>query len=680
MAPSSTSSQPVRGRLGSYSMLSPLGRSNSIVTLEDDLSYSDKGLPPEDEPTRERVSAAPILDHASPAISEDEEYGLEGIKPSFYQVHAGQRRAKIPDQVVTATEPNESNGTATGSVQTNGTRSRRKSGKRSRSGDPVATLGEKTKLRNVKLQWAKQRDSEKVLLGAEVVDPQTSVGDESQKYVSWQHTERNTLSFDQLLELVVDARKRGLQESEVRLTRRMIRRVRENAERTFVGGSFLIPLALRYDNADLSKYNAGKSSTFLAFPYFHVRREISRLCGKNEPFHPMRTLLQSCYRLNDTSERDKTQCIRMLSRKSLRSCIDAEETEQVSKNVKEELIFVPQLWALILGLDRLLTLASSNDACLQGNTFHMTDETNGNHAKRCSLVRIQFKNEGRLEHLTYPIDQCSSWFGLVNKHQQIRGILKNERESAGSEEYTLTVSGRKIEAETWISVQECCADEVLNIWMRTPKPRPRRATNKSVPRLSVGNADSTDHSEVEQDAAPEKEEESEHEGDEAASQNEEPVTFQKILKVPIVKPFLEWQIVDESGEIDEIAFEERISRFLNSICQSLPAKLKGSRTTLPTTPGTATTATRDAIQRRPKLQVYGRTIRDVQTVVDRIDADKPEVHSTRAKAVFAGTQKLISFFVPIAHKSESYPAQLLWGMVYDVLSRVSMPSSYQYNC
>ena len=78
--------------------------------------------------------------------------------------------------------------------------------------------------------------------------------------------------------------------------------------------------------------------------------------AKGDPKHPVRTLLQSHYRLNRTVERDKDQCIRLLHGKNLTSCIDAPdiETAHFNSGKTKELIYVPQLWGLIIGLSKFL--------------------------------------------------------------------------------------------------------------------------------------------------------------------------------------------------------------------------------------------------------------------------------------------------------------------------------------
>lgn len=144
-----------------------------------------------------------------------------------------------------------------------------------------------------------------------------------------------------------------MQESEVGLTRRLLKRVRAQSQRPFVGGSFVTPSALRYDILNDSKYSADKCCIFINFPYFLVANPQARkLLAKGDPKNPMRTLLQSHYRLNETTERDKMQCIKMLNSEKLKSCIlsPSAETAHLTDEFADHLIHVPQMWALILGL------------------------------------------------------------------------------------------------------------------------------------------------------------------------------------------------------------------------------------------------------------------------------------------------------------------------------------------
>ena len=137
------------------------------------------------------------------------------------------------------------------------------------------------------------------------------------------------------------------------LTRRLIKRVRILAEREFVGGKFLTPLALRYDNQDVSRYTVDKTCIFFSFPYFLVAKpSLRKHFGKDDPQHPVRTLLQSHYRLNKTLDRDSDQSISLLKGGTIATSINASDGGRQSQSMLavEDLVFVPQVWGIIDGL------------------------------------------------------------------------------------------------------------------------------------------------------------------------------------------------------------------------------------------------------------------------------------------------------------------------------------------
>ena len=51
-----------------------------------------------------------------------------------------------------------------------------------------------------------------------------------------------------------------------------------------------------------------------------------------------------------------------------------------------------------------------DDTNLQGSSFRLQDMAPAQEARRCAFVRISFRNQGSPEELTYPRDQCASWF------------------------------------------------------------------------------------------------------------------------------------------------------------------------------------------------------------------------------------------------------------------------------
>lgn len=132
-------------------------------------------------------------------------------------------------------------------------------------------------------------------------------------------------------------------------------RVRTLAEHPFVGGNYLAPITSRYDNQDTSKYTVNKTCIFFNFPYFALAdARMRRHSPKASQDHPPRTLLQSHYRLNKTTNRDSYQCIKLLKSHIIKSSIEASEQEKnkLSNEVIEEVVYVPQLWGLIVGLGK----------------------------------------------------------------------------------------------------------------------------------------------------------------------------------------------------------------------------------------------------------------------------------------------------------------------------------------
>ncbi|KAL8797355.1 MAG: hypothetical protein Q9195_000510 [Heterodermia aff. obscurata] len=676
-----------RDRLDSLGLVKTTsGRSNSLAP-NNDWAFRDRGLPPEKEPTKERVSSRDQSTVGTPVsgISEDEDYALEDATPNVYQTYAGRRRAKVPDKeddlnVVPSGQlpPHQPNGTSSGRRP-----SRWEQFKAATHGVGVTKVGETTKLRHVMLHWEKEeaQGSEEVLLNARV--PQAKVKSQiaSQNYVSWQHSQLESLTLKKLEDLVIEAKSQGVQESEIGLTRRLLKRLRLESERPFVGGKFLTPMALRYDSLDSSKYSADKCCIFLAFPYFEIRKEQTKqITVKHDQEHRMRSLLQSVYRLNNTVERDKTQSIRMLSSKKLTSCIKAEggDLSDISRKGKEELIYVPQLWALVIGLDRLITLGSIGDTSLQGRNFRVREEGETVKKKRCSLVRIRFKNQRRVEDLTYPIQQCASWFGLANKQQQIRAILTKQRENSDPRKYKLEINGVVINASNWISVQRSTQNEVLDLWMETPKQRgPKVSVESPKPPEKQPGDDQHKGTEIAQAgssniAIKQGGDQDQQEDEATAGTSDPPIdSFEKLEKAPTISPFLQWRVVDESGHEDLCPLAERVDRFLSLIYRNLPVAV-GSRTEGFASANKATKSTITPLAAvKPKPSIGGKTFHDVKHELVQITAHKPKEAADIALDVHELLALILDSFLPPEFQPSSDPIRLFWGAIFEVVSRAS---------
>lgn len=693
-------------------------------TPNDDWAYRDSGLAPEEEPTRLHVAAGDPSATATPAsgVNEDEDYVLGNVKLNIYQTNAGRRRATVPDKkeepVVTdahvnGTPPQHSNRVPANEQQSPST-----------NGRTLKGVDKESKLRHVMLRWEKTgtRGFEKIVLSARTAWGKKKSGIGSQNYVFWQHSQSNSLTLKKLESFATEAKTQGVQESEIALTYRLLKKVSVESERRFVGGNFLTPRALRYDSLDSSKYSADRCCIFLAFPYFSVMGEQpKKTFVKGVKEHPTRTLLQSNYRLNDTTERDKNQCIRILTKESLRSCLEAEKEEvsKISRNVKEELIFVPQLWALIPGLDTLITFGSISDASLRGRDLEVREEIDSSNRKRCSLVRIHFKNQGRVEDLTYPIQQCASWFGLVNKQQQLRTVLKKEREFSDPKKYKLHFHGEAIRADMWASVQKVTEAEVLDLWMETPKQKASMETPKQkVPTVSVESADPIKDLEKKtkekesrnQEAgvpdakagptngaskkmrhgsrdsvmdglgsgpfnAVSKENEDQNQDDNSGGTgtiDALPVKLEKLEDIPIVLPFFQWPVMDKYGGTDETTPLERVDRFLSLIYRNLPAVVGDTTHGFANVDKTAPRSNIAALAAASKKpSISGKTAGDITKELIQVTANKSQEHAEIAQKTFALVVKVFNSFLPKAYEPQSAPMRLFWGALHETVSRVS---------
>jgi len=482
-----------------------------------------------------------------------------------------------------------------------------------------------------------------------MLPPNTRI--ESQNSVIWQHSNYEDISLNELETLVAQLNPSGLQDSEIGLTRRLLKRVKLVTERAFVGGSFLAPTAIRYDMFDASSYGRDKRCMFLSFPYFAVAKAQQRVTfRKGDSRHPTRTILQPRYRLNETVESDNSQCIRMLDAASLNSCIKAPlaETSHLTQRVTDELIYVPQMWALILGLDHMVTAGPISDQSLEGSAIKLREDVEPNIPHKCAFVRISFMNCGMPENVTYPIDQCASWFGLLNKHQQVRNALKQGKSKALAKDYPLRIGGRELDSTIWASVQRSVDGEILRLWMETPKQL----------KVTVKDADGDESSKERQVSGAD-------EGSliEARPTSSSPSGDFRILDpVPVVRALLAWPVVDDFGETDNCPVEVRTKRFLNAIYGSLAAVCAEANVALGESGGRGLESERSA---RPKISVEGRTARAVDDL--GYERSYGESEPSIEQQVWWETLRLFNYFMIREHDAYSAPIRLFWGAVYELM-------------
>ncbi|KAL8758055.1 MAG: hypothetical protein Q9199_001785 [Rusavskia elegans] len=523
---------------------------------------------------------------------------------------------------------------------------------------PYWPADNKTQLRRVFLEWGHAQgqgnDEQKHVLDAPVEPPGAIV--ESQNCIIWQHSDLDDIRLDGLNGLVAPLKAAGLEEILVSLSKRLLNKVHDATERYFVNGRFLTPTAMRYNLPDPSWYMGGMCCIFVNFPYFAVGEERTRSSfDKGDERHPIRTLLQSRYRLNETVDRDESQCIRIVSGSALKSCIQApdKETEHLTRKVNDELIYVPQMWTLIMGLDHILTAGPISDRVLQASTLILNDDPSRKNARRCSAVRISFTNGNMDEGITYPRDQCASWFGLLSKHQEIRNALSQQKRGRASQNFPLMIGEQVLSDRIWASVQRLASEPILDLRMEVPKP----------PKVTVkdtGGGSSPQNQQLNND-------DDDLNREKGSAQIRTSAGFEELRQAPVVKAFLAWPVIDEDEEVDVSMADRRVDRFLKDIYASLPErKVNNDFVQGPQTAGSGSNPNpeRDS---KPKLDIQGKTLEDVRTLC-LMDCSVTADVLGRTE-ILTECEKLLGYFVPSDHDQGSISVQFFWGAVYALLAQ-----------
>ena len=201
--------------------------------------------------------------------------------------------------------------------------------------------------------------------------------------------------------------------------------------------------------------------------------------------------------------------------------------------------------------------------------------------------------------------------------------------------------------------------------MLTPKPTLDGATGGSSSTAAAAAAGKSDDDEEEEEV---------RDGTTATPS----VIFDRIEKVPIVSPFLEWQVIDESGDKDACPPLERVNRFINLIYRNLPAGVghttdgfANAKTSipLPTTPHVA------AAKKKPSLAA--KTSNDAIQALIQVTANKSKEHQEVARQVNALFSKVRDAFLPDKYMPQSDPMKLFWGALTEIISRVCALSHRQ---
>ncbi|KAL8795028.1 MAG: hypothetical protein Q9195_002476 [Heterodermia aff. obscurata] len=429
---------------------------------------------------------------------------------------------------------------------------------------------------------------------------------------------------------------------------RLLKRVKEQAEEAFVNGSYLKPMALRYDFFD-SRTGAEKCSTFICFPFFQVGKTIQKRQKRQKgrvvhdpATHPTRSLLQLSYRMNSTIERDKAQSIGLLSGQMLKWFIQAppQDTAHLPMKAHEYSVFVPQMWAVISDNSLVITTESTSETALRGPSIHYQDEKKHQRTSILRSIRIFYAYRGSTEKIVFPIDRCRTWFGLLSVHQHLLNNLDTGVKAFETRLFKFHVDDQVIEASTWASIQEAVKGETLDIWLKKEVPKihvenTRQQESRSQPIFSSSNQD--------------------HE-------------YAPLDEAPVVLPFLTWPVVDnDDREVKNYSSDERTSRFLYAIYRGLSAKCVTSGTEQ------RSSTTRSGVH--AEIIIEGKSNKDVVDLIIKSTIKPNTVDSAAQRKIIYQARILLDKFFIQHDKSTNKlpPIELFWGALYEIFEGYDLP-------
>ena len=200
--------------------------------------------------------------------------------------------------------------------------------------------------------------------------------------------------------------------------------------------------------------------------------------------------------------------------------------------------------------------------------------------------------------------------GLLNKQQQILELLSTGKEKARPSEYRFWFKDKEqITIGNWASLlHDSRSDEIVDIWMK-----------KEVPKIHV------QRPEEDNIRMPTRQLTFDGSGLDDLDKNK---------SIPIVSPFLAWDILDEFGEADQISTPTRVNRFLEAIYKHVTPEAD--------------------------LHVDGATQESVRDYVSGLNDDFVSV-------LWNDFQLIFRSYVPEEPDSTRGPTKMYWGAIYVIV-------------
>ena len=246
----------------------------------------------------------------------------------------------------------------------------------------------------------------------------------------------------------------------------------------------------------------------------------------------------------------------------------------------------------------------------------------------------------------------------MNKQKQIREILEKGKEHSNPLQYTLHIGSHLVKATSWAYVQHSATEEVLNLWMKTPRP--------AIPKVSVKNTEGDSDQDSKLTI------ESGHDiGDDERAGAETSTASSELKSVPVVSAFLAWDIRDEFGEKDDSSVGTKVNRFLKAIYRALPATCQDDVAGQSASATQTEQITRTGKSARSRIKIVGKMLNEVQDLVYTRKSNTSGKEYPMERRMIEECTKLFNFFIPSVHERHSEPIKLFWGALYELMVRIS---------
>ena len=163
--------------------------------------------------------------------------------------------------------------------------------------------------------------------------------------------------------------------------------------------------------------------------------------------------------------------------------------------------------------------------------------------------------------------------------------------------------------------------------------------------------------------------------------------FKELDRVDVIRPFLEWLVLDDFGNRDESAPEIKVNRFLSAIYHSLSANCVSQNATpapqvahtAQTHPTGQTSQAGQSVQvaqtlrtqvsgnGRPNILIVGRTSKDVDDLTYKLQQEMSGSGTIIEQQLRKAAAKLFQYYVPTTHNETIPPVRLFWGLVYELI-------------